>query len=205
MPAPLKDLLRDLTKALEAGDRERIATTRRLIVEGHPETNEAAEASYKLGLDALFFGADLDAAVECFRTASKMKSPAWSAPARVSLGMALFRQGKLQQSIFELRKVGGAKPPTITSAQALAIAAGFLRQSGNKPEAERTRAEAIKLLEQLVKSTAAEESALAHYLLGLERKLEGKRDLAKKHLSQALAGKLDPTFADKAKAVLGEL
>lgn len=205
MAAPLKDLLRDLSTALEGGDRERIAQVRRLIAEGYPDTDSGGEARYKLGLDALFFAGDLDAAIEQFRGATKLKSSPWATAARTTMGITLFRQGKLQQAVFELRKVAGIKPPTIASAQALSLVSGFMRQTGNAAEAERARDEAIKILDQLARGTDKAEASLAHFLLGMERKFEGRRDLAKKHLETALAGKLDPTFAGRAQALLSEL
>jgi tetratricopeptide (TPR) repeat protein len=203
--AALKDLLRDLARALEEGDRERIARVRRLIADGHSETSEAAEASYKLGLDALFLDLDLDRAVEHFRKAAKTKSALWSQAARVSLGMALFRQGKQQQAIFELRKAAGQKPPTIAAAHALAVISGFLRQMNNAAEADRARAEQMKLLVELTKSSSKEDAALAHYMLGVELKYEGKRADARRHFEAALGGALDPTFVGRAKSLLGEL
>lgn len=205
MTAPLKDLQRDLEGALERGDRERIAEVRRLIVERFPDSDVAAEARYKLGLDALFFDADLDAAVDHFRAATKSKTGPWGAAARVSLGMALFRQGKGQQAVFELRKAAGVKPPTVAAAHALLLVSGFVRQLGNAAEADRARAEAMKLLDQLAKTAPAEDQALAHFLLGMEHKFEGRRDRARSHLEKALAAKLDPLFAGKAQAALSEL
>src|SRR5688500_15411197 len=120
--ATLKDLQRDLARALEAGDPDQIASVRRTIASGFPDTPEAAEANYRLGLDQLFRGKNLEEAAKHLREATKAKAPPWSIASRVSLGLVMLRQGKAQQAIFELRRVAGIKPPTIHSAQA----AGFV-------------------------------------------------------------------------------
>lgn len=185
--AGLKDLERDLARALEAGDLDQLASVRRLIVEQHPESPTAGEAGYKLGLDALFRRGDLAEAAERFRAASKLKGP-WAIPARTSLGIVLAHQGKAQQGMFELRKVAAADPPTLASVQAWGLIVIALREAKQSKEAERARGEQRKALQRLAADGTPEERAFAHFLLGIEHKFDGERDLAKKHLTAAVQG-----------------
>jgi tetratricopeptide (TPR) repeat protein len=185
--ASLKDLERDLTRALSGGDLEQIASVRRTIAEGFPDTPAAAEAHYRLGLDQLFRTKDMDAAANHLREAAKSKAMPWSVSARVSLGLIMFRQGKPQQAIFELRRVAGMKPPTIHSAQAAGFVVMALRESGNGAEADRARKQQLDLLNGLTKSKDAETAALAFQMLGMEHKFVGERAKAKEFLTKALA------------------
>jgi tetratricopeptide (TPR) repeat protein len=204
MATPLKDLERDLARALEQGDADRVSQARRQIAEQHPDTAAAAEASFRLGMHTLFAELDLAAAAEHFRQASKVKGSPFASAARVSLGITLFRQGKHQQAVFELRKVAGQKPPTLAGAQALSFVAMIQRQVGPAAELERTRGELTKLLTQLTQGSK-EESGLAHLMLAAEHKGDGRRAEAKRHLEAALAQGLEPSYADRARAMLLEL
>jgi tetratricopeptide (TPR) repeat protein len=97
------------------------------------------------------------------------------------------RRGKVQQAVFELRKVASKIPPDLEAAQALGMVALVYRQQGNPKEADRARGEQLKLLEKLTKSGRGDEPAFAHYLLGMEHKHDGRRPQAKAHLEAALA------------------
>ncbi|MFO0728613.1 MAG: tetratricopeptide repeat protein [Myxococcota bacterium] len=202
----LDQLQKDLQKALELGDLPRIAEVRRSIVAGFPESEAAAEAHYKLGLNALFLEGDLGAAIEAFRAAAKLKSAAWNQAARTSLGIALLREGKPQQAVFELRKAASQKPPNLAAVQALSMVVSIFRQEKNAKEADRARAEQIKLLEQVAAGSDPASAALATFFLGVEHKFDGQRELAKKTLQAALAkGLLEPGFKTKAEEILREL
>ena len=107
--ASLKDLERDLARALKAGDLDQIASVRRTIASGFADTPAAAEANYRLGLDLLFRTKNVDEAAAHLREAAKTKAAPWSIAARVSLGLVMLRQGKAQQAIFELRRVAGSQ------------------------------------------------------------------------------------------------
>lgn len=205
MPTPLADLERDLARALDAADPERVVAVRRLIVDQHPDTPAAAEAAFRLGLEALFRRGDLDAAVEELRRAVKVKAAPFTTAARVSLGLALYRQGKVQQAVFELRKAAGQKPPVLESAQALSFIVMIQRQTGAGAEADRSRAELMKALEQIAKAASPQEASMAHLWLGVEHKSDGRRDLAKKHLTLALSGALPSDMTDVCKGLIAEL
>lgn len=185
--ASLKELQRDLERALEAGDADQVASVRRTIAGGFSGSPAAAEASYKLGLDALFRAKNPDEAAKHLREAAKAKVPSWSLAARVSLGILLLHQGKPQQALFELRRAAGVKPPSIESAQAAGFIVIALREIGNGKEAERARATQLDMLRGLVNREEEETRALAHFMLGMEHKFDGERAPAKQHLEAALA------------------
>lgn len=206
MAAALEDLQKDLARALELGDPDRINAVRRTIAEGHPGTSAAAEASYRLGVAALFGAQDLDEAMARLKAAAKSKDKTWTPRARVSLGLLLFRQDKVQQALFELRKVAGAPVPTLDSAQALGFIAMIHRDTNKGAEAERVRGQQLELLGKLVKSEDAAVSGLAHYMLGMEHKFDGQRREATSHLEAALAGGgLAPEDAANVRAALDDL
>ncbi len=198
---PLATLLADLTRALS--DAEQATAVRRTIVEQYPDTEAGAEAAYKLGLEALFLGRSLEQAESYFRSATKSKSAVWGPPARVSLGIVLARMGKAQQAAFELRKVIGAKPATILGAQAAAMLASVMAEQKQPKEVDKARQQAQDILKQLIEK--GPDQALAHYLMGLEKKHEGNRVLARQHLEAALAAGLVGEEAERARVLLGQL
>jgi tetratricopeptide (TPR) repeat protein len=202
---PLDALKKDVDRAIKAGDPEKIALAWRAIATGHPDTSDAAEAEYRLGLDALFRVKNMDQAGEHFRTAAKAKG-VYAMAARSSLGLVLLRQGKPQQGIFELRKVAGTAPPTILSASAWGLLVVAFRESNNAREAERARTEHRRALQKLIESNVAEDSALANFMLGMEHKHDGERAPAKKLLQTALdSGKLPPAETAAAQKALAEV
>lgn len=205
MSTPLKDLERDLARALEKNDLDAAASVRRTLVQAHGETEAGAEASYKLGLDALFRQRNMDAAAECFRTATKVKS-AWSLMARSALAMVLLRQGKAQQAVFELRRVAGTTPPTLISASAWGLLVLALKESKQLKEVEKARGEHMKALARLADTAAGEDRALASFMLAMEHKYNGEREPAKKYMLRALEGTALPAEERRqAQAALKEL
>ncbi len=205
-PGPkIQDLVRDLERALQSGDHDRVASVRRTIAHQYPETPAGAEASYKLGLDALFRKRNADEAAEHFRAAVKAKST-WSAPARTSLAIVLLRQGKGQQGMFELRKIASASPPTIASAYAQGLLVLALREAKKGPEAEKAHQEHKRMLLKVAETSTGEDKALAHFMLGMEHKIDGEREPAKKQLQAALAvGALEARERKQAEAALAEV
>ena len=194
----LSSLLGDLERALAAHDLDLVASVRRTIFEGHPTTVAAAEAGYKLGLDALYRRHDLDAAAQRFRETVRRKDGKWSPAARVSLALILLRQKKHQQALFELRKATSADPPTLLSAQAAGLVAVVLADA-QKPgaEIERARDNAKSLLTRLVSSTDPETAGGAAFMLGMEFKFDGDRSNARTWLEQALASGALPEDAQR--------
>ncbi|MEM7676383.1 MAG: tetratricopeptide repeat protein, partial [Myxococcota bacterium] len=183
----LDELEKDLERALKVDDFETVASVRRSITQLHPDTTQAAEAHYKLGLDALFRQRSLDAAAEHFRASAKLKIPQWGLPARMSLGLVLLRQGKPQQAIFELRRVAGVESPTAQSAQAAGMVVVALLEQGKSTEAERARQQHRRILDRLCKQGDGVDAALGHFMLGIEKKFDGDRAGAKASLLAAQA------------------
>ena len=184
MGAKLPDVLADLRRAEQNEDTARIDELRRKLVETFPDAPESAEASFRLGLVTLLRDGKPDEAEVRLRLGTKSSNKAVAAQARTHLGMLLHRRGKTQQAVFELRKVAGRSPPDLWSAQALALVHLVFREQGNAKEAERARAEQLKLLEQLTKGEG-ESQAFAHFFLGMEHKFDGRREPAKRHLELA--------------------
>lgn len=205
MGAKQSDLIKDLRRAEETGDLARIEELRRRLVELFPDSSESAEANFRLGLTALLRDKNLDEAEMRLRAAAKGADKALAAQARTHLGMLLYRRGKAQQAVFELRKVAGRTPADLWSAQALALVHLVFREQGNAKEADRARAEQLKLLEQLTRGEG-ESQAFAHFMLGMEHKHDGRREPAKRHLTLAEGHAALPS-AEKArvKAALQEL
>ncbi len=202
----LSDLMRDLDRALSAGDLERAASVRRTIAEAEPDSPEGAEANYKLGLNALFRERDLAEAAKFLRAAGKAKDPVWSAPARVSLGLVLFSQKKHQQAAFELRRVAGKKSQDLVAAQAWGLIVMVHRDEKKGAEAERARGEQLKLLTKLTKSKDPVTASVSLYTLGMELKHDGERGPAKERLQAALAsGHLPESESASAKTALQDL
>jgi tetratricopeptide (TPR) repeat protein len=202
---PLDALKKDLDREIKGGDPEKIATAWQAIAAAHPESAEGGDASYRLGLDSLFRKKNLERAAECFRAAAKTKG-SHAVAARSSLGLVLIRQGKSQQGIFELRKVAGTTPPTILSVSAWGLLVVAFKEAGNMREAERAHTEHKRALEKMTQSKVAEDSAIAHYMLAMEYKIDGERAIAKRHLEAALAtNKLPPAELASAKAALAEV
>ncbi len=184
MGAKQADVLADLRRAEQSEDTARIEELRKKLVETFPEAPESAEASFRLGLTALLRDRDPDQAEPRLRMAIKSSNKAVAAQARLHLGMLLHGRGKVQQAVFELRKVAGRTPPDLWSAQALAMVHLVFRGQGNTKEADRARAEQLKLLEQLAQGEG-ENQAFAHFFLGMEHKHDGRREPARRHLELA--------------------
>ncbi len=148
MPS-LESLLNDLANFDAQNDFEAMKTVREQIVAAHPDTDEAVESIYRLGLDFLFRQRDLNAAIESFSTAAKRKHEYWSKASRTSLGLCYYHQGKLQKALFELRRVGFAKEPNPHAIAALAFLEDIFLREGDDDEALRVRKERLIQLQAL--------------------------------------------------------
>ena len=197
--AALEDLLRDLTRALQAKKEDDALAVRRSIAEQYPETPEGAEASYKIGLAALFRSQDLDAAATAFRASAKAKQKTWSLTARTSLGLLLLRQGKHQQAVFELRRAASARPPTLLVAQAAGLLVLALKEGNQQQEADRAHRQHVSLLDELLKSKDPETAAVARFMRAMEHKFDGQPADAREHLKAVLASDALPE-AERASA-----
>ena len=202
----LQALTGDLDRALALNDLDAAASVRRSIAQLFPATPAGAEASYKLGLEALFRQRNLDAAAEHFRAATKAKVQQWGVPARVSLGLVLLRQAKPQQAIFELRRVASMEPPTAQTAQAAGLVVVALLDSGKGAEADRARQQHRRILERLSKQAEGVERAMGRFMLAMEKKFDGDRAGAKEAFEDALTlAELPDEYREQATRALAEL
>lgn len=146
----LADLKASIDAIEQTGNFEGLRMLREQIVREHPDTDAAVEATYKLGLDALFRKRDLDAAVALFEEAAKARHVYWSNAARTSLGLCFFHQKRGQKALFELRKVAYAKVQGVHSVVAMGFIESIYASEGNADEAQRVRRDKLAQLEQMV-------------------------------------------------------
>lgn len=183
----LEALQRQLAAALHREDWDEARALRQRVVADFPDSAEAAEAAYRLGLDALFFGRDLAAAIALLEDAAKRRHPHWSAAARTSLALCYAQQNRLQKALFELRKVASVKDPGANSVVAAMWMERLLLQDGQAAEAQKARAQRIEQLRTLLAPATHPPLELAErgaylYQLGCAlsdhgEKLEGRRVL----------------------------
>lgn len=188
--ATLQSLLKDMAALDAQHDLDGLRRVREQIADEYPDSDEAAEALYKVGLDLLFRERQLDAAIEKFDEAAKRKQPFWSAAARTSLGLCFYHQGRSQKALFELRKVAYVKVPNVHSVTALAFIENIFETEGKTEEALRVRKDRILQLEQVVahnrdnKGDAAERGYHLHQL-GIALKDHDEPARAKTALEEA--------------------
>ena len=186
----LETLLSKLSQLDELRDTDGLREVRQEIVAQHPDSEETAEALYKLGLDALFHRRDTAGAIEKFAEASKRKHPFWSQAARTSLGLCYYQQRRLPKALLELRRVGFREEPTPHSVIALSFLEEILTNQGEGEEATRARRERVVQLRKLVHAREnAPASEVAFYLLNLAIALQdsGLNDEAATTLQRAEA------------------
>lgn len=188
--ADLESLLNDLANLDAQNDFDAIRKVREAIIDEHPESAEAVEAMYKLGLDFLFRQRDLQSAMESFGAAAKKKHPYWSAAARISLGLCLYRQKRTQKALFELRRVAYPENPNSHSVTALTFLENIYIDEGNIEEAGKVRKDRIAQLEKLVqahKSGGTEGGQRGYFLyqLGLAYRDHGDDKNARAALEEA--------------------
>jgi tetratricopeptide (TPR) repeat protein len=189
--ANLESLLNDLANLDAQHDLEGLRRIREAIVEQHPDSEAAVEALYKIGLDLLFRGRQLGAAVEKFEAAAKRKHAYWSAAARTSLGLCYYHQKRLQKALFELRKVGYPEKATVHSVTALTFIEQIFANEGRPDEATRVRKDRISQLEALIQDCReagmVQERGFHLYCLGLALIDHGEEARARAVLDEAKA------------------
>jgi len=148
----LKQLTETLAVHEKNHDIDGLRSVREQIARDYPESPEAVEAHYKLGLDALFHKRDLAIAVQYFEQAVKGKQAFWAQAARTSLGLCYYHQKRTQKALFELRKVGYSDPPTAHSITALSFIEHIYGQAGEKEEVQRVRKDRISQLETVIEA-----------------------------------------------------
>lgn len=207
--ADLESLLNDLANLDAQHDLDGLRRVREQIVEHHPDSNEAAEALYKLGLDSLFRQRDIESAVGQFTLAAKRKVPFWSEAARTSLGLCYFHLKKTQKALFELRRVAYPDVPTHHSVTALTFIETIYTEEKNKAEAEKARKDRIGQLHKLVEATRdptqSAERGLYLYQLGMALMDGGEKAEARKAFEEAKGLGPDAIGADLFRSVVEQL
>ena len=207
--ANLEDLLNDLANLEAQHDLDGLRGVREKIVSDHPQSDEAVEALYKIGLDFLFRERKLELAIESFREAARHKHPFWSSAARTSLGLCYYHRKQLQLALFELRKVAYGEKPSSHSITALTFIENVLREENKLEEVDRIQNDRIAQLELLVEESREGEnqSEFGFYLyqLGICLIDTGDGSNAKKVLEEAKSLGPDSLGADLYRSVIDSL
>jgi tetratricopeptide (TPR) repeat protein len=177
---------------------------RERLVSEHPQSDAAAEAHYKVGLDAMFRERDLVTALAQFKLAVARKHAFWSAAARTSLALCHYHQNKTQKALFELRKVALVDAPNVHSVTALSFMETIFANAGNLEEVSRNRQERIKQLEKLLAQPGVSPQDQGHFLVQLAEAHELERNFseAKGFYQRAQALGPDKLGADRYRAVV---
>jgi len=188
----LNALLTELSAAESNHDLDGLRAARERIIAAHPQSPEAAEALYKVGLDALFRARDIDAATELLQQAAKSGHPYWAAAARTSMALCFVHQKRTQKALFELRKVAYAAKPSAHSVTALSFMETIFANEQKPDEATKIRRDRVLQLEQLLGAKGPEPLRAperGHYLHQLALALLDlkERARAKAALDEALA------------------
>ena len=189
--ATIEELQEQLAALEEQGNLEGVRKTRELFLQEHGDDTAAAEIFYKSGLDALFNQHDLKSAMEYFASAIALKDSYWSAAARISQAIGIYRQGDIQKALFELRKAAYPEEPNGNSIAALAFIEYIFEEQNNQEELQRTRKDRISQLKALAKEADPDFGGelKGFYLkeLGQEYIRNKDTDLAAKRFNEALA------------------
>ncbi len=170
----LPDLLERMKVCEQKGDLGGIVKLRAQIARDFPNTSEAAEALFRLGVYLLFIENQPDAAKQTFEDAIKIKDPNWSKAARVSLASLYVREQKMQKALLELRKaVSDKDPPSIHTVSALSIMEAIHEEAEAHGEARKAKEEKVKHLRTLVEQARTEndDGALAFFAFSLAQEL----------------------------------
>jgi tetratricopeptide (TPR) repeat protein len=188
----LPALVEELAHHEQLTDHAAMRRVREAIVAEFPNTPEAAEARYKVGLDALFRERDILGACGHLEEAAKSGHPYWGAAARTSLGLCYYHQKRLQKALFELRKVAYVRDANEHSVTALMFLENILHAEHKTDDAARVRKERVGQLEALLGGktpTAMAPAERGQYLYQLALALLDlkERGRAKAALTEALA------------------
>lgn len=180
----LQELAERVVQALAADDFDAARDARRDIVGGFPDSDEAAEAYYRLGVDALFRARDVVAAMALFEQGAARRHAYWSAAARTSLALCYAQQKRRQKALFELRKVALVKDPSPHSVAALTWMETLCAEDGEAEEAAKARTLRIAQLRLLVEQKNCSPADRGGYLyqlgsalLDAGEKAEGRKTL----------------------------
>jgi hypothetical protein len=118
------DLQRQVAQAESEGDADKAEQLQAEIIDNAPDSAEATEARFRLGLAILFRHKNTEQALAFFKAAAAAKDKtAYAHSARVSQALCLWSLNKRQQAIFELRKL---LPKDVQPAGHTAMALDFL-------------------------------------------------------------------------------
>jgi tetratricopeptide (TPR) repeat protein len=176
----LEDALAQMQQLESKGDLKGIIKLRAKIAQAFPNTPEAAESLFRLGLYFLFVENQPQAAMQTLEDAVKTKDPNWSKAARVSLASLHLREGKPQKALLELRKALGEKePPSIHTVSALSIMEAIHEEAEDHGKVRETKEEKVRHLQSLIASSRATEDdgALAFFLLSLAQERLALNDI----------------------------
>ena len=187
----LASLISQLAQCDAKHDVDGLRRIREQIIGEHPQSEAAAEAHYKLGLDRLFLQRDFEAAVTQFNEAAKRKDSYWSMAARTSLGICYYHQKRTQKALLELRKVAHTETPNAHSITALSFLENIFDTEGQPDEVKRVRKERIEQLRILLSQEPVQKKPQEHgyylYTLALALKDQGDDEGARTLLEQAKA------------------
>lgn len=186
----ISDLLGELAAAENNKDLAGMRAIRERIVAADGTCVEAAEALYKIGIDALFRERDIEGSIGHLEQAAKLAHAYWAAAARTSLGLCYYHQKRLQKALFELRKVGYVREPSVHSVTALSFIENIHLSENNRAEAQRVRRDRVVQLEEMLsagRSSTVRGQERGHYLhqLGLALLDMRERDRARVALEEA--------------------
>lgn len=180
----LQELVERVAQALAQDDFDAARDARRELYAAYPDSDEAAEACYRLGVDSLFRARDMDAAMAHFDQGAARRHPYWSAAARTSLALCYAQQKRLQKALFELRKVALVKEPSAHSVAALTWMETLLAEDGQAQEAGKARTLRVAHLRALLEGDGLSAADRGGYLYQLgcalldgNEKAEGRRVL----------------------------
>lgn len=206
--AQLDALLSELANFDAQHDLAGLRRVREQIVSEHPQSEAAAEALYKIGLDLLFRERRLSDAMSNFDDAAKRKVAFWSDAARTSLGLCLFHQHRPQKALLELRKVAYQDKPSAHTVTALSFIEIVYEAEANKDEAKRARKDRMAQLERLAAGPDGDDAsqrAYFLYLLGLACRDQGDDARATSALTEAKALGPDVLGAELYRSVIEAL
>lgn len=211
MSATLQELVAAVDQAaqdVDAAQRAREALVAALDADADPAAVHAvADALWRMGVVALMHGRNTDEAMALFKRAVDKKDPITTPHARTSYALVLHNKGKVQQAVFELRKVIRADQATAEGAHALNLLCTLLREHKAKPsEIEKADKDRINALTAMVRQASADSEDLAHWTLqlALAHKEGGSRTECKKLLEQVakLGKRAGPQTLETAQTLL---
>lgn len=169
------EALRQKIREHEArNDIRGVTKIRAQIARDFPNTPDAAEALFRMGLYFLFVEASIPSAMQTFEAAVQCKDKHWSLAARVSLASLYLREDKPQKAMLELRKaLSDKQPPSVHTLSALSIMELVLEREQKHQEAKTTKEQKLEHYSVLSDEARSEgdDVSLGFFLLGWAEEL----------------------------------